>query len=278
MTTTATSVNSATIEPTATITGQRRRGAVGMAALPETSPTASAVAATALTGARAAWPGAPCVAGWADTGRGALPPGPGPPCCGSADPAIGVRPVRVVFGAWAKRSARRRTSSLRPSRGASAHPASSSIASSARAVRSGSSRASRRIVTASRSGGTPGRTADGSGMGLKNSWASASRVSPTNRRCPVSISHSMMPTANRSLRPSSAPPLACSGDMYAGLPLMMCDAVAALWARALAMPKSDTLIAPSHDTSTLCGDTSRWTRPRMTRPSLVAPPSGRSWA
>jgi hypothetical protein len=73
----------------------------------------------------------------------------------------------------------------------------------------------------------------------------------------------MMPTANRSLRPSSGWPFACSGDMYAGLPLMNTDAVASLAARAFAMPKSETLTAPSHDSSTLCGDTSRWTMPRM---------------
>ena len=55
--------------------------------------------------------------------------------------------------------------------------------------------------------------------------------------------------------------------MYAGLPLMNTDAVASLAARAFAIPKSLTLTAPSHDSSTLCGDTSRCTMPRMSLPT-----------
>ena len=39
------------------------------------------------------------------------------------------------------------------------------------------------------------------------------------------------------------------------------------------MPKSLTFTAHDHDTSTLCGEMSRWTRPRM--PSA---PAGKSWA
>ena len=122
--------------------------------------------------------------------------------------------------------------------------------------------------TRSTSFGTSGRCARGRGIWPNSTAASVERVSvPTNSRWPTSISHSMMPTANRSLRPSSGMPLACSGLMYAGLPLMNTDAVASLAARAFAMPKSDTLIEPSHDSSTLCGDTSRWTTPRTSAPT-----------
>ena len=47
--------------------------------------------------------------------------------------------------------------------------------------------------------------------------------------------------------------------MQAGLPSIVPDRVAPVAATAFAMPKSLTLTVPSHDTSTLCGDTSRWT-------------------
>jgi hypothetical protein len=44
--------------------------------------------------------------------------------------------------------------------------------------------------------------------------ARVSVVDPAaNRYCPASICHSMTPTANRSLRPSSGVPLICSGLM-----------------------------------------------------------------
>jgi hypothetical protein len=61
--------------------------------------------------------------------------------------------------------------------------------------------------------------------------------------------------------------------MYAGLPLIVTDADAAVAARALAMPKSLTFTAPLHEQSTLCGEISRCTSPRT--PSA---PAGRSWA
>ena len=43
-------------------------------------------------------------------------------------------------------------------------------------------------------------------------------VEPVNGCSPVSISYSMQPSANRSLRPSIVSPAACSGLMYAGVP------------------------------------------------------------
>ncbi|MEJ7598152.1 MAG: hypothetical protein WKG01_09610, partial [Kofleriaceae bacterium] len=72
-------------------------------------------------------------------------------------------------------------------------------------------------------------------------------VVPENSSRPHSISHSITPVANRSLRPSIGSPFACSGLMYAGLPLIISLAVALDAARAFAMPKSETLTAPSHD-------------------------------
>ena len=66
--------------------------------------------------------------------------------------------------------------------------------------------------------------------------------------------------------------------MYAGLPLMNTDAVASLAVRAFAIPKSEIRTAPSHDSSTLCGDTSRCTTPRTSVPvgRSCACPSPRS--
>jgi hypothetical protein len=55
--------------------------------------------------------------------------------------------------------------------------------------------------------------------------------------------------------------------------LITTDALAAVAALALAMPKSLTFTAPFQPTSTLCGETSRWIKPRT--PSA---PAGRSCA
>ncbi len=66
-----------------------------------------------------------------------------------------------------------------------------------------------------------------------------------------------MPALHTSERQSTGSPRACSGDMYANLPLMT-PSSSVTW-RARAMPKSTILTAPSHDTSTFCGEMSRWT-------------------
>jgi hypothetical protein len=69
-------------------------------------------------------------------------------------------------------------------------------------------------VIASRSGGTSGTTWVGGTTFENSTRASVSAVVPlANRYWPVSICQSITPTANRSLRPSSAPPLICSGLM-----------------------------------------------------------------
>ena len=44
-------------------------------------------------------------------------------------------------------------------------------------------------------------------------------VSPRNGSVPVAISYKTAPKENRSVRASSSLPLACSGDMYATVPM-----------------------------------------------------------
>ena len=46
----------------------------------------------------------------------------------------------------------------------------------------------------------------------------SAEVSPWNGNVPVAISYSTAPKENRSVRPSSPLPLACSGDMWATVP------------------------------------------------------------
>ena len=58
-----------------------------------------------------------------------------------------------------------------------------------------------------------------------------------------------------------AAPVACSGDMYATLPLMTPAAVCSRLRCALAMPKSASFTSPCSLMSTLLGLMSRWTMP-----------------
>ena len=69
----------------------------------------------------------------------------------------------------------------------------------------------------------------------------------------------MEPSANTSLRRSTGRARHCSGDMYANLPFSVPSCVRVRWYAHFAMPKSETLTAPSYDTSTFDGETSRWT-------------------
>ena len=77
----------------------------------------------------------------------------------------------------------------------------------------------------------------------------------------VIIRYSIDPTEKMSDRRSIASPRACSGDMYATLPLMTPAAVCSRLRWALAMPKSASLTSPSPLRSTLFGLMSRWTIP-----------------
>ena len=50
-------------------------------------------------------------------------------------------------------------------------------------------------------------------------WITSSEDLPPNGGCPVRIAHRMPPSANTSARASAASPRACSGAMYAGVPI-----------------------------------------------------------
>ena len=100
-------------------------------------------------------------------------------------------------------------------------------------------------------------------------------VSPSNALRPESISYSTAPKAQTSVRRSTALPRACSGDMYAAVPMTTPARVAAAVivgecvasgedrsaVIAFARPKSRTLTLPSGRSFTLAGFRSRWTIP-----------------
>ena len=113
-------------------------------------------------------------------------------------------------------------------------------------------------------------------MSARSTAASVSEtVSPSNALRPESISYSTAPNAQMSARLSTDRPRACSGDMYAAVPITTPACVAAavsvgecVWSgddaspvSALARPKSSTLTLPSGVTFTLAGFRSRCTIP-----------------
>ena len=102
-------------------------------------------------------------------------------------------------------------------------------------------------------------------------------VSREKAGTPVSISYSTHPNAQMSVRRSTGRPRACSGDMYARVPMIMpasvaagvatvgdCDTLGdepAAGSMAFARPKSSTLAVPSERTLIFAGLRSRWTMP-----------------
>ena len=56
-------------------------------------------------------------------------------------------------------------------------------------------------------------------MSLRIARRMADAVSPLNAGRPVTISYNTAPSENRSERPSTGSPRACSGDMYAAVPM-----------------------------------------------------------
>ena len=69
-----------------------------------------------------------------------------------------------------------------------------------------------------------------------------------------------------SLRRSTGLARHCSGDMYANFPFSVPSCVRVRWNAHFAMPKSDTFTAPSYETSTFDGETSRCTIPSGSPP------------
>ena len=96
---------------------------------------------------------------------------------------------------------------------------------------------------------------------------------------PVHRLYSTLPRLNRSLRWSTGSPLACSGDMYAGVPAMRPDCVRLASSTVRARPKSVILTRSTPFSSRmLAGLTSRWTRPcacAAARPAAICMPMRR---
>ena len=80
----------------------------------------------------------------------------------------------------------------------------------------------------------------------------------------MSSSKATQPTAYRSERVPTSPPMACSGERYWAVPttVCVCVMVAEVSARARAMPKSITFTSPEPVTMMLAGLMSRCTIPR----------------
>ena len=69
-------------------------------------------------------------------------------------------------------------------------------------------------MTFSRSVGTPGTIAVGGfGCARRTALSVSAADAPANARTPVTISYSIAPKLKMSLRASTVPPVACSGDM-----------------------------------------------------------------
>ena len=85
---------------------------------------------------------------------------------------------------------------------------------------------------------------------------------PGNGCSPDSISKAHTPSEKMSLRPSSLSPIACSGDMYDGVPRSVPDCVISA-STSFAIPKSVTLtLSPSYRMR-FEGLMSRWMTPLL---------------
>lgn len=136
--------------------------------------------------------------------------------------------------------------------------------SPAEANRRPGSRSTQRAMIAFSSAGAAGSTNDRSRAPECSSPAITScGVAPPKSCRPAIISNRMQPAAKRSLRPSTRPPVTCSGDMYPNVPSTVPGAVcmavgtSAAVARWSASPKSRTLTDPSAVMKTFSGLRSR---------------------
>ena len=109
-----------------------------------------------------------------------------------------------------------------------------------------------------------------SGSRLVMAPSTSADESPGNDRQPVSISYSTQPNAQISVRRSTGSPRACSGLMYATVPITAPSAVdstpdpvgpGSRGASNFATPKSSTFTVPSGAILMLAGFRSRWTIP-----------------
>ena len=119
--------------------------------------------------------------------------------------------------------------------------------------------ASARRMMRSSDSGRSGAKSRGAGIVPDLTCSSTALPLPWNSGRAHTSSNSTMPAANTSLRQSTGSPRACSGDMYAYLPLMTPSSSST--SRARAIPKSTIFTLPSHDRRMFWGDTSRCTMP-----------------
>ena len=124
--------------------------------------------------------------------------------------------------------------------------------------------------------------ADQSGSPLITAAKVSATVSPANARRPVTISYRTHPKAQTSVLRSAGFPRACSGLMYAAVPMItpICVAMAVsvgdsdgspsgFGSSAFASPKSRTLTVPSSRTLMFAGLRSRWITPPHARPPTL---------
>jgi hypothetical protein len=145
--------------------------------------------------------------------------------------------------------------------------------------RSRGSRSRQRRSRRTTGGGVAAGSRSQTGSLVTTAASTSVTVSPANAGSPASISYSTAPKAQMSARRSTGFPLACSGDMYAAVPMITPSAViagdvkvgdaarsgaesAGAAAIALASPKSSTFTTPSSRTLMLAGLRSRCTMPR----------------
>ncbi len=142
---------------------------------------------------------------------------------------------------------------------------SSSSSSSARSTAAGRSpgRAAQALSTRSIMGvGRSGRKSRSDGSRPAATLESVSAgVCPRSGCPPASSSYSTMPAEYTSLGGPTRRPDACSGDMYATVPITSPSCVSVSASMRRAMPKSMTLTCPSLASITFCGLTSRWMMP-----------------
>ena len=93
---------------------------------------------------------------------------------------------------------------------------------------------------------------------------------PESGLSPATSAWRTHPSEKTSLRASTRPPLACSGDMYESFPFVTPSCVFSRRSCAKAMPKSLSFTSPSQLTSTFEGLTSRCTMPSGAPSSPVA--------
>ena len=119
-----------------------------------------------------------------------------------------------------------------------------------------------RINACATPAGVSGRCSRKSDGGSRSAWARiAITVRPHRGSVPLKASNAIVASANTSAAGVGVPGRACSGAMYAGVPMIAPGGVIFVISAAVASPRSATLTDPSSPTSTFGGLRSRCTTP-----------------